>query len=189
MIRRPPRSTLFPYTTLFRSICACASGLRSVDPKPGRMSMMLLSARRPRRRTGNPTLRPTPTRISGAALSTRGFETKNRTANGWGPQPHSRVPVHRRTRKEMEESSPSRSFGGLFRRHGRLADDADMVDLVRIDIQEDERDREHDHADDRRRHPNLGSRHLEVARCLNARDTHALPELEAGEARARQDDK
>src|SRR5260370_20428248 len=25
MIRRPPRSTLFPYTTLFRSICACWS--------------------------------------------------------------------------------------------------------------------------------------------------------------------
>src|SRR5260221_9526737 len=24
MIRRPPRSTLFPYTTLFRSICASA---------------------------------------------------------------------------------------------------------------------------------------------------------------------
>src|SRR5258705_7488650 len=23
MIRRPPRSTLFPYTTLFRSTCAC----------------------------------------------------------------------------------------------------------------------------------------------------------------------
>src|SRR3712207_7647578 len=23
MIRRPPRSTLFPYTTLFRSICSC----------------------------------------------------------------------------------------------------------------------------------------------------------------------
>src|SRR5947208_16847295 len=29
MIRRPPRSTLFPYTTLFRSIkCACAGCLR-----------------------------------------------------------------------------------------------------------------------------------------------------------------
>src|SRR2546422_3662119 len=27
MIRRPPRSTLFPYTTLFRSL-ACARGLR-----------------------------------------------------------------------------------------------------------------------------------------------------------------
>src|SRR5258708_29955968 len=25
MIRRPPRSTLFPYTTLFRSHCCCAS--------------------------------------------------------------------------------------------------------------------------------------------------------------------
>src|SRR2546427_9115137 len=27
MIRRPPRSTLFPYTTLFRSHAACGSGL------------------------------------------------------------------------------------------------------------------------------------------------------------------
>ena len=27
MIRRPPRSTLFPYTTLFRSIRACATGV------------------------------------------------------------------------------------------------------------------------------------------------------------------
>src|SRR3712207_5133020 len=25
MIRRPPRSTLFPYTTLFRSLCLCFS--------------------------------------------------------------------------------------------------------------------------------------------------------------------
>src|SRR5256885_13162106 len=29
MIRRPPRSTLFPYTTLFRSLCA-----RDPDPAP-----------------------------------------------------------------------------------------------------------------------------------------------------------
>src|SRR2546426_11245774 len=28
MIRRPPRSTLFPYTTLFRSLLARASGTR-----------------------------------------------------------------------------------------------------------------------------------------------------------------
>src|SRR5258708_22153772 len=27
MIRRPPRSTLFPYTTLFRSVVICCSGL------------------------------------------------------------------------------------------------------------------------------------------------------------------
>src|SRR2546422_2272094 len=32
MIRRPPRSTLFPYTTLFRSPPA---GMRSDPPRPG----------------------------------------------------------------------------------------------------------------------------------------------------------
>src|SRR2546426_6103959 len=33
MIRRPPRSTLFPYTTLFRSVevAACREGLRLVE--------------------------------------------------------------------------------------------------------------------------------------------------------------
>src|SRR5258708_10693637 len=30
MIRRPPRSTLFPYTTLFRSVCDRAPSLASV---------------------------------------------------------------------------------------------------------------------------------------------------------------
>src|SRR5256885_9823994 len=34
MIRRPPRSTLFPYTTLFRS--QVAPGPRGVDPLPAR---------------------------------------------------------------------------------------------------------------------------------------------------------
>src|SRR4051812_49909018 len=33
MIRRPPRSTLFPYTTLFRSTAGCALPL---DPPPDR---------------------------------------------------------------------------------------------------------------------------------------------------------
>src|SRR5438105_9624209 len=31
MIRRPPRSTLFPYTTLFRSICAAAERNGAAD--------------------------------------------------------------------------------------------------------------------------------------------------------------
>src|SRR3712207_9592132 len=31
MIRRPPRSTLFPYTTLFRSKCAACTGLYAPD--------------------------------------------------------------------------------------------------------------------------------------------------------------
>src|SRR5258706_9468350 len=39
MIRRPPRSTLFPYTTLFRSPCH-----RAAPPRPGR------AAHRPRSR-------------------------------------------------------------------------------------------------------------------------------------------
>src|SRR5258705_10097242 len=35
MIRRPPRSTLFPYTTLFRSPSACPRP-RGAQPPPGR---------------------------------------------------------------------------------------------------------------------------------------------------------
>src|SRR3712207_7538490 len=33
MIRRPPRSTLFPYTTLFRSVCRCAVGTAAANRK------------------------------------------------------------------------------------------------------------------------------------------------------------
>src|SRR2546427_11666479 len=33
MIRRPPRSTLFPYTTLFRSLCAHARGCLAEEEK------------------------------------------------------------------------------------------------------------------------------------------------------------
>src|SRR2546421_5823914 len=32
MIRRPPRSTLFPYTTLFRSVCRRSEKLNSSSP-------------------------------------------------------------------------------------------------------------------------------------------------------------
>src|SRR5687768_18341202 len=32
MLRRPPRSTLFPYTTLFRSTCIFATGLGEIGP-------------------------------------------------------------------------------------------------------------------------------------------------------------
>src|SRR5437870_10930326 len=34
MLRRPPRSTLFPYTTLFRSPASAAVGARRVGPEP-----------------------------------------------------------------------------------------------------------------------------------------------------------
>src|SRR2546425_8223237 len=35
MIRRPPRSTLFPYTTLFRSAWLVATGMQSVPQQAG----------------------------------------------------------------------------------------------------------------------------------------------------------
>src|SRR5688572_33354017 len=37
MIRRPPRSTLFPYTTLFRSTPVGCAGATSLDPDTGRV--------------------------------------------------------------------------------------------------------------------------------------------------------
>src|SRR3712207_7954394 len=52
MIRRPPRSTLFPYTTLFRSMdsntCALDLGIRCI---PASMYFSLLSLREIRRAT------------------------------------------------------------------------------------------------------------------------------------------
>src|SRR2546422_6194476 len=35
MIRRPPRSTLFPYTTLFRSLTTASTGSAARAPAPG----------------------------------------------------------------------------------------------------------------------------------------------------------
>src|SRR3712207_7137235 len=45
MIRRPPRSTLFPYTTLFRSACG-------PDPAPAAAQRPGVAHRLPRRRRG-----------------------------------------------------------------------------------------------------------------------------------------
>src|SRR2546430_12384066 len=60
MIRRPPRSTLFPYTTLFRS---------RVDPRP---QELLAVARRERRRIGVEELeQPHPRLEIGAAVARR----------------------------------------------------------------------------------------------------------------------
>src|SRR2546430_17296154 len=51
MIRRPPRSTLFPYTTLFRSRDSCVGGAEVRVPE------LLLSALDPRRVLRRPTVR------------------------------------------------------------------------------------------------------------------------------------
>src|SRR5256885_12787853 len=44
MIRRPPRSTLFPYTTLFRSVCASRSSPRDFGPRRPTYGMALGSS-------------------------------------------------------------------------------------------------------------------------------------------------
>src|SRR5256885_7536380 len=47
MIRRPPRSTLFPYTTLFRSPCAPRSPVPAVEPKDNRDQQTVAGNLRP----------------------------------------------------------------------------------------------------------------------------------------------
>src|SRR5256885_2947144 len=47
MIRRPPRSTLFPYTTLFRSQDHGAVSLRSVTRIPGSDGVLIVLSSRP----------------------------------------------------------------------------------------------------------------------------------------------
>src|SRR5256885_2534955 len=44
MIRRPPRSTLFPYTTLFRSLIASASGGMDIEEVAHQSPEKILSA-------------------------------------------------------------------------------------------------------------------------------------------------
>src|SRR2546427_13291187 len=51
MIRRPPRSTLFPYTTLFRSTSFCSTGSTT---RRWRASMSASARRGPLRSTGGP---------------------------------------------------------------------------------------------------------------------------------------
>src|SRR5256885_3598916 len=53
MIRRPPRSTLFPYTTLFRSRQSAPAGRRLPEYRPsapGRSEPVALAGTRPRAR-------------------------------------------------------------------------------------------------------------------------------------------
>src|SRR3989442_4754050 len=60
MIRRPPRSTLFPYTTLFRSLCATASAAsrRPCEALPSRRRHGPPSSRRSEEHTSELQSRP-----------------------------------------------------------------------------------------------------------------------------------
>src|SRR3712207_7679214 len=53
MIRRPPRSTLFPYTTLFRSVRACWSAPWSTSPQTATPSITCMGTSCPCSRPAN----------------------------------------------------------------------------------------------------------------------------------------
>src|SRR3712207_8180418 len=65
MIRRPPRSTLFPYTTLFRSRRACAARLG------GRRRALKSARAAPRRQCRRQIVTQPPDRAAGDRKSTR----------------------------------------------------------------------------------------------------------------------
>src|SRR5260221_925020 len=59
MIRRPPRSTLFPYTTLFRSLSGCASAAIWIPVMAGSLGVVvgaeqILAAKEQQPADGNP---------------------------------------------------------------------------------------------------------------------------------------
>src|SRR3712207_8379825 len=68
MIRRPPRSTLFPYTTLFRSVVGAHAG---VDDRLGH-------ARRHTRARGRPQPRTAPSRRRPGSMRLKGVEPPDR---------------------------------------------------------------------------------------------------------------
>src|SRR2546422_4025896 len=61
MIRRPPRSTLFPYTTLFRSAASAVSALipllKDTDPEIRRLSAYALGEIGPQAKAATPALK------------------------------------------------------------------------------------------------------------------------------------
>src|SRR3712207_7947072 len=83
MIRRPPRSTLFPYTTLFRSVAAAERrGAQRKDAED--------------QATGD--RRPHPVLLSWSRV-------RSRRGVGWLRVAHLRVPVHRADRKSTRLNS------------------------------------------------------------------------------------
>src|SRR2546425_6200904 len=77
MIRRPPRSTLFPYTTLFRSeeSCRCASKVGSPCKRLGELNRQMLL----RRTSGQSTYQPV-AGICPARLAVRASRSEEHTS-------------------------------------------------------------------------------------------------------------
>src|SRR2546427_6366083 len=86
MIRRPPRSTLFPYTTLFRS---------GIESRGSRRHPQVLAAHAARAATGQDHLEPVAPN-GGTGVAERAAELRNqdgRTERPFVPRPRARVDV------------------------------------------------------------------------------------------------
>src|SRR2546425_11111659 len=100
MIRRPPRSTLFPYTTLFRSREPDSCGQRGRPAPPGRPA----GAVAPRQRPGDPgdaDLRADQ-RLSARAAGRERRARRRRAA----PRPERHTPAPPRTRAGPGDAGP-----------------------------------------------------------------------------------
>src|SRR2546430_12973000 len=78
MIRRPPRSTLFPYTTLFRSVLAEAAPAVELDQETAEVAELLLTdlQQRPLLAPEQPGMRPP----RSDALCTRAARSEEHTS-------------------------------------------------------------------------------------------------------------
>src|SRR5687767_15846836 len=70
MIRRPPRSTLFPYTTLFRSVSAIRRAEYVPSPVPPFLSVAYFSKKRSRNAAGTAPRLRTRTAASSTSMNT-----------------------------------------------------------------------------------------------------------------------
>src|SRR5256886_9000392 len=75
MIRRPPRSTLFPYTTLFRSPCPWRQPRHEFRGRKSFSAQCLLQLGRPAAGVGNP---PSPRRAGGVDVHRRHQRAEDR---------------------------------------------------------------------------------------------------------------
>src|SRR2546427_842675 len=89
MIRRPPRSTLFPYTTLFRSSPSCRRSSRRLNRVTSRASWK--HSRRDRKSTR---LNSSHSQISYAVFCLKKKKTHDdEPSRDWHPLPRELVPV------------------------------------------------------------------------------------------------
>src|SRR3712207_7203120 len=101
MIRRPPRSTLFPYTPLSRSLRTAFSERRFLPPPPGFLALVAkpraaTEARRPCRAMGGPWAR----RVAAAALLALAFarSAEDTLNSNHGNTPHALFLFEKRNR-------------------------------------------------------------------------------------------